>query len=178
MDEAIWRVTSEDWARVQATHVAAQATAARVLDLEVPGEVWVGRGDSRHGHQIGWVLTGGAGGSAAQLIVVAHLAGPIAEAIRLAEMGYDEHVQASAEYTMGASAAGAIRECVRTGWVVWPRRAERDADALLGEPAVWDAVGRLTDALQQGAVDEVDLDAVIAPAGDPAALSTHPVWTL
>lgn len=115
------------------------------------------------------------GRSDAQITAVFLLAGPLAHARRIGELGYGPGVQAAADVLGGQDARARITDLLQRGYTVWTSQAYRDAEVLLEEAAVWDAVLRVGAALATvGRLTRGDVD-VLVP--DPGALTGHRIWT-
>lgn len=162
------QITDADWVDARAVHEATHAVVGMIvgMDLEV---AWVAT--DRNAHVGGMVSFAPFD---AQLATVHMLAGPMAHARRVGELGYDHLTQAAVELLGGQGDHGRVAGWEGQGLVVWRSQAQRDATALLDTPTVWEAIHTVATALiERDRLDAADIGALI---GDPVDLTSHQVW--
>ncbi|MEU0236758.1 hypothetical protein ABZ234_03640 [Nocardiopsis sp. NPDC006198] len=162
------KITDEDWATTRAVHEAAHAVIGMIVGLTLK-EVWVETGRRAT-----------VGGEARfepgvpQALAVHLMAGPMAQAKAVAERGYDPLVQASVESLAGQGDHATINTRLAEGHVIWLSQAQRDAQALLDSPEVWQAICSASRALaNKERLSGADVRALI---GEPRDLTCHRAW--
>lgn len=172
------QVTAADWADATSHAGAAAAVVGELAGLSVAQIVAAPSPRDRIGHQVqfaGAQPHGGGGLDDYQSVSVYLLAQIQAHTRRLAALGYSQLVQAAVDELIGREDRDRIQRYVSTGWVVWRAQAQRDAEALLAAPAVWEVVGRVAQALDLQA--RVEGEQVRELVGEPGRLTDHRVWT-
>ena len=173
------QVTPADWSDATSHAGAAAAVVGEVVGFAVAQVVTEPSLHNRLGHQVTFAgvqphLRGG-GLDDYQEVSVYLLAQIQAYTRRLAELGYDHLTLAAVDEMIGREDRDRIQRYVSTGWVVWPAQAQRDAEALLADPAVWEAVEKVAAALDLQA--RVEGEQVRELVGEPGRLTDHRVWT-
>ncbi|MET9713348.1 hypothetical protein [Nocardiopsis alba] len=173
------QVTPAHWADATSHAGAAAAVVGELVGFAVAQVVTEPSRRDRLGHQVTFAgvqphLRGG-GLDDYQEVSVYLLAQIRAYTRRLDELGYDHLTLAAVDEMIGREDRDRIQRYVSTGWVVWRTQAQRDAEALLDDPAVWEVVGRVAEALVFRA--RVEGEQVREMIGAPDRLTDHRVWT-
>ncbi|MFE0270443.1 hypothetical protein ACFWZ7_24900 [Nocardiopsis alba] len=170
LDDVIDHVEVGHWADANAYSGAAAAVLGTMVGLQVTEVTAAANKTDTIGSKVDFAD----GSCDGQEAAVHLLSQPLAHARRLAELGYGTLTQAAADELIGRQNRATIRQWLTSGWILWIAQAQRDTDALLDEPAVWEAIGRVAERL--AAEGRLDGDRVRQLVGDPTTLTTHRVW--
>lgn len=163
------RVSDAHWAESKAIHEAAHAVIGMMGGMVVEA-AWVTADRTEH---VGGEVRFDGGGDA-QAVAVHLIAGPMAHAKALAELGYDDLTQAGVELLAGQGDHGKIDAHQRDGFVIWRSQAHRDAQALLDSRKVWKAIRVVGRALLGG--ERLSDAGIRALIGEPRNLTKHRMW--
>ncbi|WP_435108043.1 hypothetical protein [Nocardiopsis synnemataformans] len=171
LEEALDRVPAPVWSPAQDAFTAARAVATYALGYEVE-RVVSAPGDARLPPGVlGTVLV--PADEDVQLSAVIGLAASLSMQHHLAQAGQDTLVLAAVEALSG-SPWHWISEDLAADLVVWRSRALSDAQRLLKLPEVVGAIETLTAAMQDGPVDQDEVERLAGPTR--AAARALQVW--
>lgn len=163
------QITDDDWVDSKAVHEATHAVIAMIVGLEVK-VAWVSTDRTAH---VGGGVSFTSGGDV-QLSAVHLLAGPLAHARRVAELGYGHLAQAAVDLLGGQGDRGRLADWENQGLIVWRSQAQRDAEILLDTPTVWESISIVAAAMiDRDRLNDSDIRALI---GDPRHLTDHQPW--
>lgn len=153
----------------RAVHEAAHAVVGELVGLRVKEVTLADTRTTSVGGGVAFATAGDVQATAVQL-----MAGPLAHAKRLADLGYDQLTQAAVEGLCGQEDHRKVFSYLRDGWIVWQGQAWRDAEKLLAAPKVWEAILRVADLLShQGRLTGWQVQVTLGPHYHLAA---PPVW--